>query len=128
MFSKRSVETRRLIMISTCPKYTIFPLFWLSLSYFRPFTSNGFSRNNEAYTSSIIPWKKDNLSVYNIIIIDYFASLLSFLKNWGKANMSEQRLLNDAWRSARLRFAKPIVMMWLQYLDHVSRQSRSSLQ
>ena len=31
-------------------------------------------------TSSIIPCKKDNLSVYNIRKV-YFASLLSFLKN-----------------------------------------------
>ena len=30
----------------------------------------------------------------------YFASLLSFLKKWGKANMSEERLLNGAWKLA----------------------------
>ena len=89
---------------------TILPLFWISLSYFKPFTSNVFLRNNEAYKlfytlllllllkqylmrnapltqvifrEVVIPWKKDNLSVYKIRKV-YFTSLLSvsvFLKN-----------------------------------------------
>ena len=37
------------------------------------------NQQNVNLTRSIIPWKKDNLSVYNIRKV-YFASLLSFLK------------------------------------------------
>ena len=48
----------------------------LGLSYFKPFTSNVFLRNNKLYYTF---WKKDNFSVYNIRKV-YFASLLSFLK------------------------------------------------
>ena len=44
------------------------PQFWISLSYFKPFTSNGFLRNNETY-KFFKPWTKDNLSVYNIFRI-----------------------------------------------------------
>ena len=49
------------------------PLFLISLSYFKPFTSNVLLRNNEAYKLNY-PWKKDNLSLYNVRKV-YFASL-----------------------------------------------------
>ena len=55
-------------------------------------------------TSSIIPYKKDNLSVYNIRKV-CFASLLSFLKNKKHKATRSGRRKNSM---ARLSFAKPI--------------------
>ena len=49
-----------------------------SVLYFKPFTSNVFLRNNEAY-KLYYTLKERYLSVYNIRKV-YFASLLSFLK------------------------------------------------
>ena len=66
------------------------PLFWISLSYFKPFTSNVFLRNNEAY-KLYYTLKEDNLSTIYVKFVLLAYSV--FLQNeWKRTYPNKWRM------------------------------------